>query len=477
MSYRHNQHSQNAVARAPLDAGGGGGFGAEGGESHHFHQPGGRVSAGVKPPLGKRGNSLTPPRQNGAGSGGQTHENKGKSRGRRDLVADQRRAASIYWTEHRAISAAFERGEIGVGEMTERIDALPARGVTMCGWTQIADTETALMRQARPDGHHAYLSGLQMCGLRWVCPICTAKAAQSDRQDVNDGLAAARGMGLFPVMVTLTTRHRRGEAAADVLAGIIKAEQGLKQVKAWRRIKAVMAGYARVLEWTHGQHGHHPHFHTILLLRAASEAEAIAMAETLHGPYMRQLAAAGRDGESRAAWQHSFQAQGAAAAESYITKWGSAEELTGTLAKAGDGENLTPWQLLRLSRTAPDDADRRRYAAIWWEIIEATKGRAQLYKSKGWRDLVALWRSMQPEVEPEPEPETVLTLGRRDRRGASAAWQQARERTLAMREAAESADDLAAAQRAARIALAVGLTDAEIIRAMAQDHDPGPLLE
>lgn len=447
-------------------------------ESPHFHQPGEARRVGGAAPLGKRGNSLTPPRQNGAGSGGQANENKGKNRGRRDLVADQRRAASIYWSERGKVAAAFERGEIDAGEMTERIDALPGRGVTMCGWTQIAETETELMRQPRPDGHHAYLSGLQMCGLRWVCPVCTAKAAQSDRQDVNDGLAAARGMGLFPVMVTLTTRHRRGEAAADVLAGIIAAEQGLKEVKAWRRLKAVRVGYARVLEWTHGEkNGHHPHFHTILLLRAASEADAVAMAERLHAPYMRQLEAAGRDGKSRAAWQHSFQVQGAAAAESYITKWGSAEELTGALAKAGDGENLTPWQLLRLSRTAPDEADRRRYAAIWWQIIKATKGRAQLYKSEGWRDLVALWRSMQPEAEPEPEPETVLTLGRRDRRGPSLAWQQARERTLAMREAAESAEDLGAAQRAARLALAVGLTDAEIIRAMAQDHDPGPLLE
>ena len=313
--------------------------GAAGIESLHFHQPGEAVRPGAAAPLGKRGNSLTPPRQNGAGSGGQTNENKGKNRGRRDLVADQRRAASIYWSERGKVAAAFERGEIDAGDMTERIDALPGRGVTMCGWTQIAETETELMRQPRPDGHHAYLSGLQMCGLRWVCPVCTAKAAQSDRQDVNDGLAAARGMGLFPVMVTLTTRHRRGEAAADVLAGIIAAEQGLKEVKAWRRLKAVRVGYARVLEWTHGEkNGHHPHFHTILLLRAASEADAVAMAERLHAPYMRQLEAAGRDGKSRAAWQHSFQVQGAAAAESYITKWGSAEELTGALAKAGDGE-------------------------------------------------------------------------------------------------------------------------------------------
>ena len=84
---------------------------------------------------------------------------------------------------------------------------------------------------------------------------------------------------------------------------------------------------------------------------------------------------------------------------------------------------------------------------------------------------------MQPEAEPEPEPETVLTLGRRDRRGASAAWQQARERTLALREAAEGAADLGAAQRAARLALAIGLTDTEIIRTMTEDHDPGPLIE
>ena len=169
---------------------------------------------------------------------------------------------------------------------------------------------------------------------------------------------------------------------------------------------------------------------------------------------------------------------GAAAAESYITKWGSAEELTGALAKAGDGENLTPWQLLRLSRTAPDDADRRRYAAIWWEIIEATKGRAQLYKSEGWRDLVALWRSMQPEAEPEPEPETVLTLGRREkRRPASPDWEIARNRTISLREAAESVADIEAARFAAREALENGLTDAEIIRAMQNDDDPGPLIE
>ena len=148
------------------------------------------------------------------------------------------------------------------------------------------------------------------------------------------------------------------------------------------------------------------------------------------------------------------------------------------MAKAGGGEGLTPWQLLRLSRTAPDEADRRRYAVIWWQIIEATKDKAQLYKSKGWSDLVALWRSMQPEAEPEAEPETVLTLGTREkRRPASPAWEIARNRTISLREAAESVADIEAARSAAREALKNGLTDVEIIRAMWDDDDPGPLIE
>lgn len=303
-----------------------------------------------------------------------------------------------------------------------------------------------------------------------------------DRQFVNDGLAAARGHGLFPVMVTLTTRHHAGEAAEDLLRGIIHAEQRLKRLKVWTRLKAFSAGYVRVLEWTHGAHGHHPHFHTILLIRAESENDAIAQTEKLRGAYMRQLTAAGRDGESPAAWQYSFHVQGAAAAEGYITKWGAAEELTGSLAKDGGNDSLTPWQLLRLARNAPArggrtaDQERVRYAAIWWQIICATKGKAQLYKSEGWKNLVAQWRAEQPEPEPAPEPELVRALGQRQRREiGSFEWMEARDRTIVLREAAEISD-LAAARRAVSIALASGTTDADIISAM-RDDDPGQLVE
>ncbi len=87
---------------------------------------------------------------------------------------------------------------------------LPGKGVTFCGWTQIAEMPTELLRVTSDEiGHRAYFSGIQVCGLRSVCPCCTTSAAQTDRAYVNDGSGGGSYCSAyFPVMITLTTRHR-----------------------------------------------------------------------------------------------------------------------------------------------------------------------------------------------------------------------------------------------------------------------------
>lgn len=454
-----------------------GGFSASSGGPH---------SGGGETPLGIRGDSLTPPGGEIAKKKEKPQKNKGQvghARGRRDLIADQRRAASIYWKAIEDATKAWEAGE--VDDLSVLTKDFPARGVTWCGKTQISGRETRQMRQDRGEYLHSYFEGLQMCGLRWVCPVCTIRKAQEDRQAVNDGLAAARAAGLYPVMLTLTTRHKRRETAREVLDGILKAEQGMKTTSRWKKLSKKMRGFARVLEWTWGEaNGHHPHYHNIILMRAASEDDAVDEVEKLRATYLRQLTAAGRDGESPAAMERSFHVQGAMEAQGYITKWGMAEEITGTVAKAAEGENLTMWQLLRLARTAPARGrksaaqERARYASIWWDIICASKGKAQLFKSSGFKSLVQEWREAQPAVETPPEPEEVRSYGERKRMDeASPGWLAARDRTISLREAAESTPDLDAARAAVALALVGGQTDADIIRAMRDDDDPGPLLE
>lgn len=407
-----------------------------------------------------------------AGDGAATKAARTKKT-RLNALADQRQAASIY--------RSFEDQADKAGLNTT---TLAGRGVCFCGWTQIAEHEAKLQRVRQGDGYRSWISGSQMCGLRWVCPVCTAKGAEIDRAMVGDGLAAVRGFKegelprAWPVMLTLTTRHHLREAAGDILAGIARAEQKLKRLKVWQRLMARCLGYARVLEWTFGRHGFHPHFHVILLIEAESEDEAMAAVQTLHDAYMRQLEAAGRDGQSQAAWRHSFQVQSAAAVQNYMTKWGSAEEITGAQRKDG-GDGLTPWQLLRLSRTADTDQERRRAAARWWEIVQASKGRAQLYKSQGWRELVEAYREAHPR-EKEPDPETVAELGVREKGSLNTSrFDAARRRSIEVREAAEREPDILLARHAVERVMKNGRLDVEILEEMEdlEDNDDCIVIE
>lgn len=424
-------------------------------------QAAGLTTGGEASGLGKRGNSL----RGGVAKGATVSP----AAARIELHADQRRAASLYWSAFNKQQQDYQ-DLLAAGVEVEPPEKLKGRGVTMCGWTQIAGQETLLMRQRGPDGRiRAYFTGRQRCGLRNGCPVCTAKNAQEDRQAVNDGLAAARAMdGVFPVMLTLTLRHERSDSAADLIDALARAEQGIKDKGAWKRLAKKLAGYARVLEWTFGEeNGFHPHYHTILLVKAASEDEAIAKVFEVQPLYMNELGKAGADGTSKAAWKHSFQVQGAGAVRNYITKWGSAEELTGALAKSGDGENLTFWQLLRMARIADDERDRQRYGAIWWEIFLATSGRHQLYKNARWNALVKAWRAENPAHDEPAEPEQVANFGVREKRELpTRAWVKARHKVLSLYGAAEAHADLEAAKAAVQHELDHGQTDDEILDAL-----------
>ena len=382
---------------------------------------------------------------------------------RRETAADGRQAGRIY--------NSFVDRLIEDDATPDEIHDVAGRGVTMCAWTQIADVETLVKRVGlKTGGSRSFMTGLQCCGLRSVCPSCTHKAARRDKAWVNDAMAQARKEGLIPVMMTLTVRHSRRDTPKLLLDAISTAEQRIKRLAVWKRVMENCGGYCRVLEWTWDEkNGHHPHYHEVLFVRADDEAKAIAVVEDLRGAYMRQLQRVGRDGTTKAAWKHSFQVQGASAVSNYITKWGVAEELTGAQSK--DAGGLTSWQLLRKSRTDSDNSDRQKFAAVWWEIIQAMKGRTQLHKSTDFIALAERFRETQ-EVEEQIEPETLLSLGTRKKGDdPTLDFEIARVRKLAIFEAAESALTTVEAISAAKIAMRRGMTDTEILDAGDDDVD------
>lgn len=421
-------------------------------------RPGGLESTGSKPPkvaLGSKRQIVAAPAVDEA-----------KQR-RRDRYADQRTAAAIY----RNMSNPEGPKQAG-------------RGVSMCSWTQIAGQDTRLVRvesheRQRISGGkvetqqvptRAFMRGLQVCGLRWVCPCCTVKKSEACRDELNAALSVARTRGLQPVMLTLTARHKRSMSLADIQGRIALAEKRMKTSRPWKELSRVMTGgFAKAVEITHGENGWHPHFHLILLLECDSQPEAFEEVEELRDQWLHQLNRVGLDGKTKAAKERSFDYCGAEEAGEYVSKWGAGEEMTLAGSKVGHGKGRTPWQLLRDARTAETNTDRQRAAALWWEFVQVMKGVHQLRQSPAFREIVAAYRPPETGEQIEPVETDVMNFGQKG--GEGGLWVFARYRQLLMVEEAERGSIEDATERVQGVMLGEQ-TDSDL-----WTEDPPPLID
>jgi len=337
---------------------------------------------------------------------------------RRERHADQRTAGALYVS------------------MTPAGTKAAGRGVTMCGWTTIANQQARLIRAEAGGKANAFYRGLQACTLRWVCPCCTLKKSEVSRGQLNDALAVARKRKLKPVMMTLTARHSKKMSLTEFWSVLSRAEQELKTTRAWKRLnKRLAGGFAKAVEVTHSErNGWHPHFHLVLLTDADDEAHAIELVETLRDEWLHQLSRVGLDGTSDAARKRAFDVRGASTVGEYITKWGAAEEMTLSSSKIGHAKGRTPWQLLRDARTADTDRERMLAGALWYEFVQVMQGVHQLRQSPAFRELVKAYVPPPPKGDPPEEPvETVVF------RFGDPEWTYGRHKRILMREAAEDA--------------------------------------
>jgi hypothetical protein len=261
-------------------------------------------------------------------------------------------------------------------------------------------------------------------------------------------------------MVTLTARHGIRDRLADQLEAMKVAKRRLRQRREWRSLKGRIAGTVTATEVTHGQNGWHTHFHEILLMDAPDEGEALAMLEGMGRVWRACLVGVGLSG-GRVAWQ----AQGAAAAGSYVSKWGAGEEMTLRDAKRGRGKGLTPMQLLGDADAGDDEA-----AALWRTYALAFKGRRQLVWSPGLKAAAGIEEmsdddAAQDEAQDDGTAEALLHIEHGDWTGRRG-WRGARHRRARVLDAAETGGAAAAAAVARDGGEDRGL-----------DHDPGDLIE
>ena len=226
----------------------------------------------------------------------------------------------------------------------------------------------------------ASLEGLQTCESVWHCPCCSAHISEVRRREMNDVFAWGRKAKLSIKMVTLTARHGAKDDLAKLLDAIKRAKKAWHQHRTYKGIKGRIVGHITATEVTGGgRNGWHPHYHIIFLL---DESNGPVDLEDLRDPWLASLHGAGLSGAGAA-----YQVQDASQAQTYITKWGAAEEMTLSGQKRGRGaESRTPAQLLADSC----DADDKRAGALWRQYGAVFKGRRQLVWSRGLKELAGI---------------------------------------------------------------------------------------
>lgn len=245
-----------------------------------------------------------------------------------------------------------------------------------CGhWSIKKDSKVGIRATAREDGAvTAGFSGLATCGSVWACPVCSAKILGHRQGELQTALETHAASGGRVAMVTLTMRHEKGQALADLWNGVSDAWHKVTSGRAWEAIqdtygaeveRVVTRGrragqtvtesridWVRVVEVTHGVNGWHVHVHAVLFLPAKiREADCQTIAWSMYGRWSDSLVRSGfaapilERGLDVRLWE-----DGENGLADYFTKnvyYGNiAAEATRSDFKKGKNGNRSPFQIL-----------------------------------------------------------------------------------------------------------------------------------
>lgn len=146
-------------------------------------------------------------------------------------------------------------------------NTLNMKGAACCGMKTPTGIAT-LKRGYGAEGNGSTLSGVSSCGSPWLCPVCGPKIAANRARDLAPQFNKLMGQGWTVWLITLTLRHEKGEALADLFDVLAKGWNRFRSGKAFVSLRDRAGGfeYVRGYDLTHGKNGWHPHLHLVVAL-------------------------------------------------------------------------------------------------------------------------------------------------------------------------------------------------------------------
>jgi predicted secreted protein len=317
-----------------------------------------------------------------------------------------------------------------------------------CGRTTVSGTGGPVLRvtETAEGVRRAGVAGLQSCGSPWACPVCARKIAAQRTAELRDVLAAVAAVGGSVHMLTLTMRHRRGQALRELWTALSKAWRAVTSGRAVERerVRYGLLGMVRVIEATHGEHGWHLHVHALVAFDGPVSRElAATLGADMFGRWERALLRAGLAAplENRGGLDVRPVDLGSGSIDAVAEYLGKITvEITGGSMKEGRRGNRAPFAVLRdaLATGLADDAE------LWLEWEQASRARRQVAWSQGFREWAGLHvertdeevaaeetgsadddvLAVAPESWPALRPHLAdwLDVAERDGRAAASAW-------------------------------------------------------
>lgn len=261
------------------------------------------------------------------------------------------------------------------------------------------------------------------------CPVSAIWKSERDRRKLSVLLAEAEKRDLFPVMVTLTLRHKVGDSLDELRRALHDAYEATFSRGSWyTRLCDEYGIVSRVTayEVTYGANGWHPHIHMLMFMSLELSGRWIDEFESKLGDkWLIELQRRGYDATKYRGVQVDTADSKIA---DYIAKyghepldlvWGAEHEIAKAPIKRAHKDGLTPFELLgaaggdkaALERMqlvlgmSDRKALKKRAAALYVEYFYSFKGKARLYipaKLQEWLKtdsaIAALAASERPEV-------------------------------------------------------------------------------
>ena len=242
------------------------------------------------------------------------------------------------------------------------------------------------------DGRLA-MNNLKYCSSVWLCPVCSSRIAAERRKELAQ---AVESSDAYTVLITYTLQHDRSDKLEDLLNALRRA---VNKVKSGRWYEAYLQEHeiiasASSLEFTHGSHGWHPHYHQLLFLRKKPNPDRIH--DQLSERFTHFLM---KDGQYASSFHGIDVRSSRKDVSGYISKWNVIDELINVQYKKGRSESLNVWQLAQLAVSGDPEASR-----LWLEYAKASYRKKALQWSRGARELLGIGQEETDEEIAQEDP-------------------------------------------------------------------------